>query len=76
MDLHHKILKDLNELNLWIYKISKDFMNFKKRGEGGGGEERRKREGGGRERDSKILKEKQSQEISCFHERLFVAKIS
>jgi len=69
MDLHHKILKDLNELNLWIYKISKDFMNFKKRGEGGGGEERRKR-------DSKILKEKQSQEISCFHERLFVAKIS
>jgi len=41
MDLHHKILKDLNELNLWIYKISKDFMNFKKRGERERGEEER-----------------------------------
>jgi len=28
-----------------------------------------------RERNGKILKEKQSQEISCFHERLFHAKI-
>jgi len=37
-------------------------------------EGRRERE---RERgDSKILKEKQSQVISCFHERLFHAKIS
>jgi len=36
------------------------------------GREERERE----ERDSKILKEKQSQEISCFHERLFLAKIS
>ena len=31
---------------------------------------------GYRERNGKILKEKQSQEISCFHERLFHAKIS
>jgi len=28
------------------------------------------------ERDNKILKEKQSQKISCFQERLFLAKIS
>jgi len=57
--------------------------------EGERGEERRerreKRERRGRrerererweKRDSKILKEKQSQEISCFHERLFLPKIS
>lgn len=36
-----------------------------------GKREREKRE----ERDSKFLKEKQSQEISCFHERFFHAKI-
>ena len=29
-----------------------------------------------RERDSKLLKEKQSQEISCLRERLFLVKIS
>ena len=28
MDLHHKIFKGF-EMILWIYKISKDFMNFK-----------------------------------------------
>ena len=83
---------------LWIYKISKDFMNFKdslkwndyntlsivifsihtiffleiERREKRRERERRGR--GERERYGKILKEKQSQEISCFHERLFHAK--
>jgi len=31
MDLHHEILKDFKgfQMILWIYKISKDFINFK-----------------------------------------------
>jgi len=47
--------------------------------EGRGGREGREREEKRerrRKRDGKILKEKQSQEISCFYERLFHAKIS
>jgi len=67
----------LNILNTY-YFFFQEIERWRERGE-----ERGEREGRGgkrgerrRKRDGKILKEKQSQEISCFHKILYLAKIS